>query len=203
MGHEILTPTEYEVRQWMTSILQHSFNVEYFLERFDLGGDDPERPHDLVGAYNKFEWDVVKGLALQYREPKVDFDIYIAPARELHRQQYHHRKWNGAGGGDMLLLKPGTSVEDMWVGAIDAICSHREDRGYQGGIMPYDEIMELNSAWMREVIPKMRAIERPQLELIASLHDFPNIGLNDEMYGRIVTRTTDAVAEMRGRGFKL
>ncbi len=207
MSQKDLLPTEEEVGKYMLSMLQHSCNVEYFLNTFGLQSNDPERPHDLVGVGNKFEWDVIKGLALQYRTPKVDFDKYILPSLKIHRQQYHHKKWNGVGNSRVLTLGPNASIVDMIVGAIDATCSHREDRSYQGGILTYDEIENISrnrgSAWMLEVIPEMRRIKQPSLELISSLSDFPNIGVGDEIYERTRTRTNEAVSELREINYKL
>ena len=146
MVHEDLVPTDEEVGKYMLAYLQHSCNVEYFLRSFELGKDDPERPHDLVGVHNKFEWNVLKGFAVQYREPPVDFMKYVFPSLELHRMQYHHKKWNGAGMSGALDLGPGATIDDMWVGSIDAVCSLLENRGYQGGEHSYDVIANLADA---------------------------------------------------------
>ena len=85
-----IRPTKEEVAKWMLSTLKHSNHVEYFLGKLGLGIRDPERPHDIVGSGSKYSLDVVRGLALQYREPKVDFKTCIAPSIEIHRHQYHH-----------------------------------------------------------------------------------------------------------------
>lgn len=81
-----LIPTENEIKTWLVSVLQHSCHVEYFLKKLGIGSNDSERPHDIVGPGNKYEWGVMKGLALQYRNPKPDFQIYILPSLNLHRQ---------------------------------------------------------------------------------------------------------------------
>ena len=205
MEHGKLRPTEDEIGEFMLSMLQHSCHVEYFLREFGLKTDDPERPHDLAGAGNKFEWDVMRGLALQYRKPEVDFGQHILPSLNIHRGQYHHRKWNGAGTSGKLSFGPGATLDDMWVGAIDAVCSHREDRKYQGGALSYDDIYELaekeRNAWMLTAIPEMRQVRQPNLGLIGSLGSFPNIGLDEDMHGRIVRRVNEAVLEVKGRGY--
>ena len=113
-----LIPTEAEVRKWLISSLTHSMHVEYFLLNLGLGERDPERPHDLVGPGNKYEWDVIKGFALQYRLPKIDFKTHIMPSLAIHRQQYHHRMWNDPSPEDRAKPIQGATEGDMLVGAV-------------------------------------------------------------------------------------
>lgn len=54
MEHELL-PTEEEVNTWLVATLRHACHVENFLGELQLGDNDPERPHDLVGSGNKYE----------------------------------------------------------------------------------------------------------------------------------------------------
>ncbi|MBU1199776.1 MAG: hypothetical protein KKF46_04150 [Nanoarchaeota archaeon] len=199
-----LIPTQNEVRTWLLTTLKHSFHVEYFLDKLGLGSKDPERPHDLVGFGNKFEWDVIKGFALALREPKVDFEKYISPSRELHRQQYHHRKWNNPNPEDITKPIRGASREDMFVGAVDATCSLLENRSYQGGNHDYDEITRLASKnpphrthWMLKIIPDMREIKQPELFLIDNLADFPNIGVPVDLYKAIKSRTAETLEMLK------
>lgn len=208
---DILVPTEDEVGKWLISTLQHVCHIEYFFRELNLGEKDPERPHDLVGPGNKFEWDVIKGFALQYRDPLPDVQEYIMPALRLHRQQYHHRRWNEPDPSDITLPMPGSSEEDMLVGAVDAVCSLLENRGYQGGSHDYDGVLDVvrknpphKSPWMMRVIPQMRSLQQPDLSQIASLEGFPNIGLQDVVYDAIAGRCREAVEELRReRGFTL
>lgn len=204
-----LTPNTEEVRKWLVSTLQHSCHVEYFLWRMGIGGEyDDQRPHDLVGPGNKFEWDVIKGFALDYREPKVDFKTYISPALDLHRQQYHHQKWNNPDPNNKLSPVVGASEDDMMVGAVDSVCSLLENRSYQGGIHDYDAVIEIakknpphKAPWMLKVIPEMRQFRNPGIESIVSLKNFPNIGLDDLLYSIIQKRANETLEMLETRGY--
>lgn len=202
--NEILLPVENEVKIWLISTLQHTFHVEYFLEKLNLKSEDPERPHDLVGTGNKFEWDVIKGFALQYRNPKPDFQNYILPALNIHRQQYHHRKWNDSDPADKTKPIFGASEKDMLLGALDANCSLLENRGYQGGIHDYESVIEIakknpphKTPWMLKIIPQMRALQQPNLEQITSLQGFPNIGIKEEVYNAIIARVNETIITLK------
>ena len=185
-------------------------HIEYFLNELDLGQADPERPHDLVGPGNKFMWEVIKGFALQYRDPKVDFQEHIMPALELHRQQYHHRKWNNPDPEDEIKPILGATRADMLVGAVDAVCSLLENRQYQGGTHDYDGVIKVaisnpphKTPFMLEVIPKMRVLEQPKLELITNLTQFPNIGIPDQLYEVIQDRMSQTLEMLAGKGYEL
>ncbi|MFA6594297.1 MAG: hypothetical protein WCT16_03505 [Candidatus Buchananbacteria bacterium] len=207
MSAENLLPTREEIIKWLLSTIQHSCHVEYFLEKLTLGNFDPERPHDLTGVGNKFDWDIIKCFALQYRNPKVDFTTYILPALNLHRKQYHHRKWNDPNPEDTAKQALDASDEDMLVGAIDACCSLLENRGYQGGMHDYDGVIEValsnpphKTPWMLDVIPRMRVIPRPEIELIQSLVVIPNIGINTRTFNAITSRTQEVVTQLKELG---
>ncbi|MCR4284551.1 MAG: hypothetical protein NUV97_00720 [archaeon] len=204
MMGKVLTPTKDEIRRWLVSTLQHSCHVEYFLGKLGLGNKDPERPHDLVGLWNKYDWEIVKGLALQYRKPRPDFETYILPALKLHRQQYHHRMWNEPDPNDKTRPVQEASEEDMLLGAVDAVCSLLECRDYQGGAHNYKEIEEIarknpphQTSWMLEVLPEMELLRQPNLEQITSLGDFPNIGIRRDLHDHFVIRTREAVETLK------
>ena len=193
-----LKPTTEEVKDWLLSTLRHSCQVEYFLNQLDLGHDDPQRPHDIVGPGNKFSWPIIKGLALQNRSDDPEFfDSYVLPSIELHRsQQYHHQKWNWP--------NPDASADDMKVGAIDALCSLLDNRIYQGGAHSFDDIVHVIKSnephkvkWFWMVYSQMKETRRPPLETITSLEDIPNIGLPDETHGQIVNYTSETVDLLR------
>jgi len=199
-----LIPTEDEIKAWLLSTLQHACNIEYFFEKLGIGNNDPERPHDLIGVGNKYEWNTIKGFALQYRIPKVDFKTYILPALELHRQQYHHRKWNNPDPNDKTKPIHGASEEDMLVGAADAVCALLENRIYQGGTHDYEGVIEIaknnpphKMPWLLKVIPEMRRLKQPSLGQITALNGFPNIGLKEIVYEAIAKRTYEAVEMLR------
>jgi len=190
-----LYPTPLEVEKWLIMTLRHSSHVEYFLGNLGFGARDPQRPHDLTGPGNKYQWDVLRGLALQFRSPEVDFNEHIAPSRELHRKgQYHHIKWNGDN------PNPNANPEDMLVGAVDAVCALLENRKYCGGAHSYSRVQDIlakNPAhkvhFINQVIPQMKGLVQPNLELITDLTDFPNIGLPYDIYYSSVSRTREAI----------
>lgn len=199
-----LIPTEEEVGRWLLDVVRHSCNVEYFFKHLSPDYPDIERPHDLAGPGNKLEWDAIRGFALQYREKGVDFDTYVKPALEFHRRQYHHKMWNGPDPINMFAFSPSIPRAVIVGGAIDAVGSLLEDRGYQGGAHTYPEAIEIaqknpphKAAYMLEAIPKMRAVKQPDLNAIQSIHDFPNIGLDQPVYEAIVMRTKEAIEMLR------
>lgn len=207
---EELIPTESEIRKWLLSTLQHVCHVEYFLGKLRIGHDDPERPHDLIGPGNKYEWEVIKGLALQYREPGPDFETYILPSLEIHRQQYHHRKWNNPAQNDETKPVPDASEDNLLLGAIDTICSLLENRTYQNSYN-YKDISRLKPKFCRHKVPwilearsKMVCIRQPNFEEIVSLRSFQNIGLEKKMYNLIKERVDETIDDLKRRyGFSI
>ncbi len=132
-----LTPTDEEVKVCLISIVKHSSQVEYYLDKLKLGDNDPQRPHDIVGEGNKFSWLVFRGLALQYRsKDPVFFQNYVLPSIEIHRKgQYYHQMWN--------YPNPQATADDMKVGAVDALCSLLDNREYQGGAHSFEQIEDI------------------------------------------------------------
>ena len=111
-----IKPTSKEIGDWLLSTVRHSAQVEYYLNKLNWGINDPNRPHDIVGPGNKFSWPVLKGLALQHRSEDPEFFIKnVLPSIEIHRQQFHHQKWN--------LPNSQATEDELMVGAVDAICS--------------------------------------------------------------------------------
>ncbi|MBI5065368.1 hypothetical protein HZA97_03955 [Candidatus Woesearchaeota archaeon] len=196
-----MEPTQDEIQKWMRDTLRHVCHVEYFLNQFNRGKEDPERPHDSVGINNKFEWEVMKRFALQYRMDEA-LKPLILEAREMHRQQYHHKMWND--------YNPNATIDGMKVGAMDAVCSLLENRSYQGGNHTYEEILELirnnpihKVAWFNLVIPEMKGIIQPNLELITNVREFPNIGIREDLYEKLKQRMQETVQMLEGRGYKI
>lgn len=206
-----LIPTMDEVKTHIIATCLHSCNYEYFMQHLDWLNDDPQRPHDLVGDGNKYEWDVIKGLALINRNPKPNFGTYIFPAIELHRQQYHHQKWNNPDPNDETKPIASASEEDMLSGAVDAVCSLLENRGYQGGIHGYDAIIDVAKKnpphkipWLLKVIAEMRAIKQPNFGQTITLNGFMNIGIRKSIFDAIITRTHEVIETLnREQGFSL
>jgi len=209
-----LIPTNNEITAWLVSTLKHACHVEYFLGKLNLGQKEMERPHDLVGPGNKFEWGVVKGMALLYRDPKPDFKIYVLPSIVLHRQQYHHRMWNDPDPTNESTHIPEATEEDMLVGAVDAACSLLESRRYAGGkeqneqhgkehswIEVEDILYNKNPLhkvpWAKIIVPKMKVVQQPNLDQINSLNSLPNIGLEKIVYDTIVKRINETVEVLK------
>lgn len=196
-----LQPTHNEVARWLLAMTTHALHIEYYLQELQIGSEDPQRPHDVVGVGNKFEWDVIKGFALQYREPKVDFERYIRPSLERHRCQYHHQIWN----------KPldGAPYDAMKLGAVDAICSLLEpDREYQGGVHTFDQIERIaegncahKAPWMKMLVGEFREVRAPDLSLITGFDSIGNIGVGSEMYDTILERLFETTSQLRERGY--
>lgn len=199
-----MKPTTEEVQNWLLGTIRHVQHIEYYLERLQLGKKDPQRPHDIMGAGNKFEWDVIKGFAVQYRDRNQElFDNYILPSLNRHRCQYHHVKWNNP--------NPDSTDEDMKVGALDAVCSLLElDRVYQGGkhtSKEIDAIIEKNREhkrhWLSETHTEVQRVECPNLQLITDLHNFPNIGINQDTYDILRARVYDTKKMVRDYGYQV
>ncbi len=199
-----MKPTTEEVRNWLVGTVRHVQHIEYFLERLQMGKEDPQRPHDIMGYGNKFEWGVIRGFAVQYRERSQEhFNCYVLPSLERHRCQYHHAKWNNPNSD--------ASAEDMKVGAVDTLCSLLEpDRAYQGGIhtpKEIDAIIEKNpehkQSWLRFIHAEMQRIEGPNLNLITSLHDFTNIGIHQATYDILRARVQDTLKMLQDHGYNI
>lgn len=188
-----LSPTTQEVRWWLLQVTQHTCRVEYFLNQFGLGSHDPERPHDIVGDGNKFEWEVIRGFAVQLRDKSPEFfDAYVAPSLRRHRCQYHHRCWNEPNGK--------ATPDDMRVGAVDAICSLLENRGYQGGAHSFNQVRNIvrvqqdpshGRPWMNEMLPKMWMLPLPRFERIVSLDNIPNVGIPKDTHDIVRQRVEE------------
>jgi len=199
-------PNSLEVFEFMLSTLRHSTNFHYYATHYGIGLKDPERPHDLVGSGNKYEWEVIRGLALMFREGSSESPLQelIYASRERHRKQYHHVKGNGD------RPNPNATEEDMKVWALDTACAILENRPYDIPVHDYEEVSrrfntfpEHKRKWAGRIIPKIRALPQPKLELITNLNDFPKIdGISDDIYDAIVERTRSAVKMLRERGYE-
>ncbi len=190
-------PTLADLEKYVLNTVRHSVSVEYYAQRLEVKSPDPERPHDLVGEGNKFEPEVMLGLAWEFHYPRVEPTAYfhnIEPSLRLHRQQYHHQKWNGND------LPEGEDHSTLELCAIDALCSLRENRGYQGGGHSDEEIFRTvqdnplhKKLLLTLTLQKMQTVESPNLEMIQSPLDFPNLGLEERTYQRIKERAREAM----------
>ncbi len=190
-GTNILMPTAEEISRWMRYVTQHVQHIEYFLHELGIGAFDPQRPHDIMGEGNKFEWEVMAGFAVHHRDTSPEFfQSHVYPALARHRCQYHHVKWNG--------VNDKATPDDMKLGAVDAICSLLEPRAYQGGPHTYDQVLVIAHAnpphherWLSELVPEMRKLARPRIERITSLDAIPNIGIPKDVHDILCGRIED------------
>lgn len=204
-------PSTESLNVFLLFTTRHACNVEYFLDKLDLGSKDLERPHDLVGPGNKFEYPVLMGLSLVYeeRDPEVEYKYKdrITEAIEAHRQQYHHRMWNEPN------IK--STEEDMLVGAVDTVCAMLEGRSFQRKIGDYDDVLRIargesdipcethKRRWIEKIAPEMQKIKQPSLEEILAVRQFPNIGLPKPMYNLIRTRARETILQLEEHGYKI
>lgn len=198
LGFFDLMPKEEHVYAWMLHSVQHSLHAEYFFHALNVGGEDPQRPHDLVGLGNKLEWATMRHYAVQaQRHPLAR--LHLNAALESHRRQYHHL--NGyAHEGDSFV--PGSRLEPVdhaKVRAVDAICSLLENRAYNGGAHTYDEIAAMkppidfsnNLYWSQRMLEAMIPLPQPDLTVVRSLDDIPNVGVPASMHARVKDRVDE------------
>lgn len=189
-------PNETEILRWILHTDTHAYHIEYFLQKLQVGTEDPDRPHDIVHANNKFDWEVMKGLALQYKKDgRKLYYPQIMASRELHRKQYHHKKWNQ--------FYPNATEDAMKLGAVDAVCSLLELREYQGGIHTYEQAEKIASenpihkvAWMKYAISEMKRIKQPNLAEITSFSKIPKEGITPQTHDTIISRTHETLRQL-------
>ncbi len=189
--------TATEIYQWIFDTSLHVMHIEYFLHQLQVGKDDPQRPHDIIGENNKFDWPIIQGLASQYLpHGETRYLSQIKASLQLHRTQFHHQQWN--------FQSADASDDSLYLGAVDTICSLLENRPYQGGKHTYDEIYFLTTQnpdskffpldHMRQ---EMQKIPQPPLDRILSLRKFPNVGIPCETYDIITTRIQETTTQLK------
>ncbi len=188
-------PTNEEIKRWVTDTIRHAMHIEFYLERLQVGRSDIQRPHDLVGHGNKLEWPAIRGFSMQYRKTQGVFEHYVKPALDFHRQQYHHLAWNE--------FNPTAAPDAMRLGAVDAVCSLLEPRGYQGGCHSWSEIDRISEnnpihkvAWMLLVSKEMQKVEKPDIQKI-TLDNIPNLGISVEKHEIVVQRSQDVIKMLK------
>ena len=189
-------PNEVEILKWILHTDIHAYHVEYSLQKLQFGSEDPDRPHDIVHAYNKFDWEAVKGFAMQFRENgRKLYHQQIMASREHHRKQYHHQKWNQS--------YPNATKDALELGAVDAVCSLLEPREYQGGAHTYEQIEKIADenpahkvAWMKYAISEMKKINQPNLAEITSFSKIPKEGIASETYDIIISRAHETLHQL-------
>ena len=196
---EKVLPNETEILQWILETATHTYHIEYFLQKLQVGSEDPDRPHDIVHAYNKLDWEAIKGFALQYRENGDElYKKEIMASRAYHRKQYHHQMWK--------CLSPNVSADARKLSAVDAICSMLEpleSRKYQGGAHSYPEIKmiiaesaEHQIPWMEEALAEMERIKQPNLLEITSFSKIPKEGITPQTYDIIIGRAHETLRQL-------
>ena len=200
----LISPTAEEVKTWILGTIRHVINVEYFLHLLELGKADPERPHDLVGPGNKLEWDVIKGFAVQYRsKDPTFFNAQVRPSLVLHRQQYHHTKWNEA--------NPLSTEDDLRVGAIDALSSLMgSDRVYQGGAHSPEQILQIieknpphKRPWLKAMLQVLMRVQPLDLKTIINIHKIANPGVPQAIIDGIQNQIDRAVISLKERNINI
>jgi hypothetical protein len=204
-GIQGIVPAEENVRRWLLETLRHTCQVMYYSELFKIGLNDPELPHDIAGRYNKLEWDVMGGCALGYSNLDHHDKEVFQLTREavcLHRNQYHHRKWDWP--------DEEATADDLRFGALDTVCALMENRPYYAHISSFEELQRdlgciikdgynkvLKLQWITSVVDMIKQVERPAVARIERLDDFPNVGLSTRVYGQIAGRMQDALKMLR------
>lgn len=188
-----MMPTTDNIRKWLTVTLQHAVHIEHYLHELQIGRSDIQRPHDLVGLGNKLEWPCIRGFSMQFSEEPGAFDAYVKHALDHHRQQHHHQAWNE--------FNPQSSCDAMRLGAVDAVCSLLEPRGYQGGVHTLDQIVGIAEnnpihkvAWMQLValeMRKLKPVDPRAIEVDLKACNVTRLGLGIEMHERICDRIND------------
>jgi len=186
-------PNETEIIKWILHTATHAYHIEFFLQRLQVGTEDPDRPHDIIHQGSKFDWEVVKGFALQFRKDGNNtYKAEILASRTYHRQQYHHQKWNQ--------FYPDATPDALELGAVDAVCSLLEPREYQGGSHTYEQIEKIADenpvhkvAWMKYAISEMKLIKQPNLKEITAFSKIPKEGITPQTYDIIQSRTHETL----------
>jgi len=189
-------PNELEIVKWVLHTNIHAYHIEYFLQRLQVGSEDPDRPHDIVHKGSKFDWDAVKGFALQFRtEGRKLYRPQIMASREYHRQQYHHRQWNK--------FNSSATEDAMKLGAVDAVCSLLELREYQGGVHTYAQIEAIankdpipKKEWMKYAVSEMKKIRQPNLAEITAFSKIPREGITSQTYDTVISRAHETLRQL-------
>jgi len=180
-----------ELEKYLVAALRHSMEVHYYLVALNL--HSLNRIHDLEGLNNKFEIDVALRLALGFKNgnAEAEFKQEIEIGKELHRKQKHHQ----------ILKTPNLDTNEYSESLVDAICAAREERSYHKK-RTWDEILKHIESELSEkrlnnlvidLIKRMRKIAEPDVSSITNLRNFPNIGLEENLYRRFRARCVEAL----------
>ena len=216
----ILRPTNESVARFMLETLEHSIRVEYYLARLKIGKFDIQRPHDIYGFGNKFEWEegseVLPGFASQY--DKLNFFIKLFRVHrsiDTHRRyQRHHQVWNKGhkkkeyGEEELDQLE---KQDLMKLAAVDTLCSRMEHRVYQDDVKSFEELRKAvkgfgPQAWtLSSIYKQMREYKKPDFGSMKSITDvLDNINkfrLQKDISKLIVIRMNETVEMLVGKGY--
>ena len=70
-------PTETEVGDWLFFTGFHSTRMEICMDAMGIGARDSQRPHDIVGEGNKFEFEVIQGFSTDAYFSKIIDRIWV------------------------------------------------------------------------------------------------------------------------------
>ncbi|MBI4983699.1 hypothetical protein HZC32_03585 [Candidatus Woesearchaeota archaeon] len=143
----------------------------------------------------------VAGVVELCRQVRVINDI-IKHTVSIHREQYHHRMWNGE------QPHPDACDQDMILGAVDTICTYLEPRKYNGGARTFQEIRKLNEIkinagfkqfWIKQVLLEMEKIGQLNLDSLADVDDLPSQldFLPEYRYDQIKAKIGETVARVK------
>ncbi|MBS3162723.1 hypothetical protein J4467_02260 [Candidatus Woesearchaeota archaeon] len=180
-----------ELEKYLVAVLKHSMEVHYYLEKLNLHSFNGL--HDLDRPNNKFETNIALRLALGFREgnAETEFKQEIESGIQLHRKQKHHQ----------ILKKTNLETSEYSELLIDIICAVKEQRSYHKK-RAWDEILEhieleLPNPKLKDLakalIEKMREIREPEVNKITNLREFPNIGLEENLYKKFRVRCAEAL----------
>jgi hypothetical protein len=100
--------------------VSHPLSVHGFSEITGIRCDS-ESLHDLGGeSGGKFDWEVMKGLALPYSPQQSE---RVRASLDLHRKQKHHEEWLAMGRGEQP-----ADENAAYIAAFDIICANKEIR---------------------------------------------------------------------------
>jgi hypothetical protein len=189
-------PTETELGDWLFFTAFHATRMEIIFNALGIGTRDPQRPHDIVGEGNKFEWEVIQGFSTENR-PGINHNQHVAFSLAWHQRQNHHLS--------------GVMDDETMVKAADAICSRLEDRPYQGGSHTFDQIKVVietkNPPHLRpsltEASNQIQKIPLPDFNQFCLLNGIPNFGLSRATFEAIRERVHEAISMLeRDHGYK-
>lgn len=202
----LINPREHEIERWMLSTLNHSLRYEYYETIFKFRDEnDSETPHDMGGKYNKFDWQVLRRMAMQYREDPFGFyHLLVKEGINLHRKQKHHDSWNNN--------RP-RFENQMYGGAQDAILVYRDgDRPYNGDshLLKNVRVAMFNSGRTKPFQEKpidfvynlMIKEKEPDLSNV-SLNLIPSLNLSVQMHNKILNRVNETLKMLRKKGYDL